>query len=79
MVARYHGRAEDGVMTAADLLVDLDSNRDLAPLVQRVSEYRLPWVVVSANAVTGWSRRDPEGWRKVSAWLAEQGFALVRI
>jgi hypothetical protein len=40
---------------------------------------RLPWVVLSSAAVTGWARRDPEGWAKVSAWLAEGGVALVQI
>jgi hypothetical protein len=66
-------------MTTSDLLIDLGSNTDLTYLVQRLSEYRLPRVVVYRDAVTGWGRRDPEGWRKVSAWLAEQGVAFVRI
>jgi hypothetical protein len=66
-------------MTTADLLTDLRSNSDLARLVQRVTEDRLPWVVVSSAAVLAWTRRDPDGWAKVSAWLEERGVALVRI
>jgi hypothetical protein len=66
-------------MTTSDLLDDLGTNTDLARLVQRVCEYRLPWVVVSSAAVTGWMQRDPEGWQKVSDWLAAEGVALVRI
>jgi hypothetical protein len=66
-------------MTTADLLADLGTRSDLARLVERVSRERVPWIVVSAAAVTGWARRDPEAWAKLSAWLAEQGVALVRI
>lgn len=66
-------------MTTADLLDDLGADTDLARLVQRVCQYQLPWVVVSSAAVAGWMQRDPEGWQKVSDWLAAQGVALVRI
>ena len=66
-------------MTTGDLLIDLVSNSDLARLVQRVTQEQLPWVVVSGAAVTDWARRDPEGWARVVAWLADQGVALVRI
>jgi hypothetical protein len=66
-------------MTTSDLLTDLGSDSDLARLVRRVTHDRLPWVVVSSAAVTGWARRDPGGWAKVSAWLAERGVTLVRI
>jgi len=44
-----------------------------------VTRDRLPWVVVSSAAVTAWMRRDPDAWAKVSAWLAEQGIAVVSI
>ena len=66
-------------MTTSDLLSDLGPDSDLARLVQRVTRDQLPWVVVSRAAVTAWTRRDPEGWTKVGAWLAERGVALVRI
>ena len=66
-------------MTTADLLADLGMRSDLARLVERVTRERVPWVVVPDAAVTGWSRRDPVAWGKLSAWLAEQGVALVRI
>jgi hypothetical protein len=39
----------------------------------------MPWVVVSSAAVAAWTRRHPDEWAKVSAWLAEQGVAVVRI
>ena len=64
-------------MTTSDLLPDLGPGSDLARLVQRVTSARLPWVVVSAAAVNAWTRRDPDGWAKVSRWLAEQGVAVV--
>jgi hypothetical protein len=66
-------------MTSTDLLVDLGRTSDLAGLVERVARDQLPWVVVSSAAVTAWMRRDPDGWAKVSAWLAERGVAVVRI
>ena len=66
-------------MTTSDLLSDLGPDSDLARLVQRVTHAQLPWVVVSSAAVAAWTRRDPEGWGKVRAWLAERGVALVRI
>jgi hypothetical protein len=66
-------------MTTSDLLTDLGPASDLARLVERVTSDQLPWVVVSTTAVTAWIRRDPEGWAKVSRWLAERGVALVRI
>jgi hypothetical protein len=66
-------------MTTSDLLSDLGVDSDLARLVQRVTHDRLPWVVVSSAAVAAWMRRDPDGWAKVTAWLAERGVALVRI
>ena len=72
-------RFEDAAMTSTDLLTDLGPSSDLARLVDRVARDRLPWVVVPSAAVTAWIRRDPDGWAKVSAWLAEQGIAVVRI
>ena len=72
-------RFEDAAMTSTDLLTDLGPSSDLARLVDRVARDRLPWVVVPSAAVTAWMRRDPDGWAKVSAWLAEQGIAVVRI
>jgi hypothetical protein len=66
-------------MTTADLLDDLGADTDLARLVNRVCQCQLPWVVVSSAAVAGWTQRDPEGWQKVSDWLAARGVALVRI
>jgi hypothetical protein len=66
-------------MTTSDLLTDLGSDSDLARLVQRVTSDQLPWVVVSAAAISAWTRRDPAGWAKVQAWLAERGVAIVKI
>ena len=60
-------------MTSTDLLIDLGRTSDLARLVERVARDQLPWVVVSSAAVTAWMQRDPDGWAKVSAWLAELG------
>ena len=66
-------------MTSTDLLTDLGSDSDLGRLVERVARDRMPWVVVSSAAVTAWTRRYPDAWAKVSAWLAGQGVTVVRI
>ena len=63
----------------AALLAELKANTDLAWLVERVARNNLPRVVVSAAAVKAWEDRDPLGWTKVSAWLAANGVAVVRI
>ena len=66
-------------MTTPELLDGLGEDTDLARLVHRVGQERLPWVVVSSGAIAGWMRRDPKGWQKVSDWLTEQGDALMQI
>ena len=63
----------------AQLLSELSPNRDLAWLVERVSQTSLPWVVVPGAAITAWEGRDPAGWEKVSEWLAARGVTIVRI
>lgn len=68
-----------GSMTTEDLLTGLLLNAPLTRFVKRVSEQRLPWVVVSAVAIADWERRNPAAWAQVSEWLAAQGIALVRI
>jgi hypothetical protein len=63
----------------AQLLTDLSSNTDLAWLVERVTQTKLPWVVIPDSAIAAWAGRDPAGWEKVSDWLAVRGVTIVRI
>ncbi len=63
----------------AQLLSELSSNSDLVWLVERVTQTKLPWVVIPGTAITAWEGRDPEGWEKVSDWLAIRGVSIVRI
>lgn len=63
---------------AAALLAQLGPTTDLAALVERVVRNRLPWVVVPAAALRAWEERDPDGWAKVSAWLASNAVVVVR-
>jgi hypothetical protein len=65
--------------SAAALLAELSSNTDLAWLVERVIRNDLPWVVVPAAALRAWEERDPVGWAKVTAWLAANDVAVIRI
>jgi len=66
-------------VTTEDLLAELTPNTDMALLVRRVAESRLPWVVVPASVISAWERRDPHGWKKVRDWLDAEGVTLVRI
>ena len=64
---------------AVALQTQLGPTIDLAALVERVVRNRLPWVVVPAAALRAWEERDPDGWAKVSAWLASNDVVVVRI
>jgi hypothetical protein len=60
-------------MTTDELLVELrGSPTDLARLVREAASTKRRHVVVSSQALRGWTRRDPEAWAKVAAWLAAQ-------
>lgn len=66
-------------MTAEDLLGELRASRtDLARLVEAVSRDRFTQLVVPRRSVEAWQRREPETWRKVSAWLAAQGVSILQ-
>lgn len=64
---------------AVKLRAELAGNDDLIRLVERVTQTRLPWVVIPGFAITRWKMEDPVGWEKVSEWLAVHGVAIVRI
>lgn len=63
----------------AMLRSEIGGNEDLIRLVERVTQVRLPWVVIPASAITRWRTDDPTGWEKVSKWLAAHSIAIVRI
>jgi len=63
----------------AMLRSEIGGNEDLMRLVERVTQTRLPWVVIPGSAITRWKTDDPTGWEKVSKWLAAHGIAIVRI
>ena len=69
------------VVSAADeLLGDLRTSKtDLARLVNSVVRDKLPYLVVSIQAVKGWERREPQHWAKVVGWLAAQNVSLVTV
>lgn len=67
-------------MTAEDLLTELRSSRtDLARLVEAVSRDQFSQLVVPQRSVDAWERREPEAWKKVSAWLAARGIPILRV
>jgi hypothetical protein len=68
-------------MTPPDeLLTDLRSSKtDLARIVEAVVRDKPPYVVIPAQAVKAWQRREPGHWAKVSGWLADQNVTLVQV
>jgi hypothetical protein len=71
---------EFGDLSGEQLLADLRRGpTDLARLVQYVLVRQPPRVWVSARAVDGWRRRDPEAWAKVVAWLKEQAVTVETV
>ena len=65
------------MMTTDDLLTELrHSPTDLARLVQQVVRKKPSFIVVSADAVNGWRRRDPRAWTLVCNWLSDQGVTI---
>ena len=59
------------------LLSELGRSTDLRSLVQRVCQNKPQTLVVSSAAVTAWKQRDPRGWAKVCAWLANKGVTIT--
>lgn len=75
-----HGDALGHAATeTAQLLMELRASTDLIWLVERVTQTKLPWVVIPAAAIAAWEASDRAGWEKVSDWLAVRGVAIVRI
>jgi len=60
-------------MTTDELLAQLrGSKTDLRRFVEVVLRDDLPHLVVPANAVRAWQKRELETWAMVCDWLAEQ-------
>jgi hypothetical protein len=67
-------------MTADELLAQLrGSKTDLGRFVEVMLRDELPHLVVPANAVRAWQKRDPQTWAMVLDWLAEQGKSVVQV
>jgi hypothetical protein len=67
-------------MTAAELLLELRSTRtDLARLVEAVSRDQFTKLVIDERSVEAWERREPDAWRKVSAWLTARGVSIQKV
>lgn len=67
-------------MTVDQLVFDLmGSHTDLARYVEAACRTDRPYVVVAAEAVRAWERREPETWAKVSGWLSARGKVVVQI
>jgi hypothetical protein len=73
-------RCRETDMTASELLDELRKSRsDMVRLVEAASCAERAYVVIPAQAVTGWIEQDPETWAKVSEWLTASGKALVQV
>jgi len=59
---------------------DLSIFRDaVARFVEAVIRDRMPYMVVSSQALSAWQRREPQMWEKVADWLAARGVAVLTI
>jgi hypothetical protein len=68
------------VMDTTELLTELrTSHTDLARVVEAVLRDRVPYVVVSSQALRAWQRREPETWEKVADWMAAHDVAVVTV
>ena len=67
-------------MTTDALLTDLGASQtDLARIIETVVRDRPPFIVVAAQAVRAWERREPETWAKVTRWLGARSVAIVAV
>jgi len=51
----------------------------LARFVEAVIRDRMPFVVVSSQALSAWQRREPQTWEKVADWMAAHDVAVVTV
>jgi len=59
---------------------DLVSSRtDLARYLEAARRTDLPYLVVNAEAVRAWERREPDIWARFSDWLVAHGKEIVEI
>lgn len=67
-------------MKTEDLAADLAASRtDLARYLEAAARSDRPYVVVTADAVKAWEKREPQTWAKFSDWLAANGKTVVQI
>ena len=67
-------------MTTEELLAELRSSpADLARFVKAVAVSELPYMLAPIAALKGWQERDPDAWRKVTAWLIARGTNVVEV
>jgi hypothetical protein len=60
------------------LLAELRNSRtDMWRWVKAASESQAPRVVIPAEAIRAWRRREPETWAKVAGWFAAHGKHIV--
>ena len=66
------------VTDTKELLTELrTSQTDLARFVEAVIRNRMPYIVVSPQALRAWQRREPQTWEKVADWMAANDVAVV--
>jgi hypothetical protein len=67
-------------MTTAELVTELRSSRtDLARIVQAVDRDKRPMLVVPAQSVRAWERREPSAWARVQEWLDEHSITVLEV
>jgi hypothetical protein len=67
-------------VTTDELLAELRASKtDLGRFVEVMLRDESPQLVVPANAVRAWQKREPQTWAMVCDWLAAQGKNVVLV
>jgi len=62
------------------LVTELRSSRtDLARIVEAAHRNKLPLLVVPAQSVRAWERREPSSWARVRDWLEAHGITVLEV
>ena len=78
--AALRGDNGEGDMDFGELEYDLTvSGTDLGRYFQAARRTDLPYLVVTAQAVRAWKRREPAIFARFSHWLAAQGKQLIEV
>lgn len=67
-------------ITITELVTELRASRtDLARIVEAVQRNKSPLLVVPAQSVRAWERREPTLWARVRTWLEGHSITIREV